>query len=163
MSIFIFIFLHGAPSNGRIRGVKRPRCISQRPASQEGVMPRKALCMSSIWWTVPPWQRLCLHCLAALPFHHMRRRLMSRAPWNNVFLTGRWSPPSGRLQTHRWPLVGAECIFWSRYKKACFVCPFSFHYILLSNHANSAVLKMHLIIVKVIDIHYAKLIHWILS
>ena len=34
---------------------------------------------------------------------------MSRAPWNNVFLTGRWSPPSGRLQMHQWPLGGAKC------------------------------------------------------
>lgn len=32
------------------------------------------------------------------------------APWNNVFLTGRWSPPSGRLQMQQWPSVGAKCI-----------------------------------------------------
>ena len=28
--------------------------------------------------------------LAALPSHHMRWRLMSRAPWNNVILSVRW-------------------------------------------------------------------------
>ena len=35
-----------------------------------------------------PWQRQHLCRLAALPTIHMRWRLMSRAPWNNDFLTG---------------------------------------------------------------------------
>ena len=41
-------YLHMAPSDGRLCGAKRPRCVPHRPASQEDVMPRKALDMSSI-------------------------------------------------------------------------------------------------------------------
>lgn len=37
-----------APSDGLLGGAKRPRCVTHGPASQEDVMPRKALDMSSM-------------------------------------------------------------------------------------------------------------------
>ena len=43
--------------------------------------------------------------IAALPGHHVRRRLMSRAPWNNWFA---WQPICSRNRPLRNGIVAAE-------------------------------------------------------